>query len=208
MPTKYDTNPLDEDFPERVKAEAEAEMATRALPNYGAETRGFMGLSAEEQTRRLEADPLAYQAPFTGHAVPAVYAPSAIEGAYDPSERKVDKIGLPENILTAVPYIPWYLGLVASLIILLVVPKHEAKVRFHAAQGMAAHLGIFIVSMILGIIDGFSNFAAVGSFFFNLVTSIMLVVFAIKAWKGKPVHIESVEPLANWLEEKIGPIKT
>ena len=31
----------------------------------------------------------------------------------------------------------------------------------------------------------------------------MLVVFAIKAWQGKPVHIESVDDLTNWLEEKI-----
>lgn len=208
MPTKYDTNPLDPDYPERIKAEAEAEMATRALPNYGAETRGFAGLEAEDRTRRLESDPMAYHAPFAGQVVPGVYAPTAVEGSYDPSERKVDKIGLPENVLTAVPYIPWYIGLVAGLIILLVVPKHEVKVRFHAAQGMAAQLGVLIVSIGLGFIGNFSNFAEVGSFFFHLITSLMLVVFAIKAWAGKPVHIESVESLANWLEEKIGPIKT
>jgi hypothetical protein len=39
------------------------------------------------------------------------------------------------------------------------------------------------------------------------VTTIMLIAFAIKAWKGKPVHIETVDDLTNWLEEKIGPIK-
>ena len=36
----------------------------------------------------------------------------------------------------------------------------------------------------------------------------MLIIFAIKAWKGKPVHIESLDDLTNWLEEKIGPIKS
>lgn len=26
-----------------------------------------------------------------------------------------------------------------------------------------------------------------------------------KAWKGRPVHIESIEELTNWLEDKISP---
>jgi hypothetical protein len=43
------------------------------------------------------------------------------------------------------------------------------------------------------------------TFFFQLVTTVMLIVFAVKAWKGKPVHIESVDDLTNWLEEKIKP---
>ena len=42
-----------------------------------------------------------------------------------------------------------------------------------------------------------------GSFLFGLVTTIMLIVFAIKAWKGKPVHIAALDDLTNWLEEKI-----
>jgi hypothetical protein len=32
-----------------------------------------------------------------------------------------------------------------------------------------------------------------------------LIVFAIKAWRGKPVHIESVDDLTEWLEDKIKP---
>ena len=31
-----------------------------------------------------------------------------------PAERKVQPIGLPENIVTALPYIPWYIGLIAG----------------------------------------------------------------------------------------------
>ena len=209
MPTKYDTNPLDPDFPEKVKAEAAAEVATRALPYSGVETRRFAGAApTEEQTRRFASQEFsAYQAPYNGQYVPANYQAAGLADMDKSSSRKVDKIGLPENVLTAVPYIP-YLGMVAGIILLLLLPKSETKVRFHAAQGMAAHIGILIVSMILGIIGGTTDFAEVGSFFFKLVTSIMLVVFAIKAWKGKPVHIESVDSLTNWLEEKIGPIKS
>ena len=43
---------------------------------------------------------------------------------------------------------------------------------------------------------------------FTIVTTIMLIVWAIKAWKGKPIHIETLDDLTNWLEEKIGPIKS
>jgi hypothetical protein len=36
----------------------------------------------------------------------------------------------------------------------------------------------------------------------------VLNVFAVKAWKGEPVHIGIIEDLTNWLEEKIGPVKS
>jgi uncharacterized membrane protein len=76
-------------------------------------------------------------------------------------------------------------------------------VRFHAAQGLAAHLGILLVTTILGLIGNITNFANIGSGIFWIATTVMLVIFAIKAWKGKPVHIESLDSLTNWLEEKI-----
>jgi uncharacterized membrane protein len=210
MPTKYDTNPLDPEFPEKARAAA-AEQATQALPSTGAETRQ-LGQTAptEEQTRRFAAtDFTPYEAPYNGQYVPANYqAAGPAEVVDTSSSRKVEKIGLPENVLTAVPYIPWYLGMVAGIILLLLLPKSETKVRFHAAQGLAAHIGILIVSMVLGIIGNITDVADVGQFIFQLVTSIMLVVFALKAWKAKPVHIESIDALTNWLEEKIGPIKS
>jgi uncharacterized membrane protein len=95
--------------------------------------------------------------------------------------------------------------MVAGALILFLVPKSETKVRFHAAQGLAAHVGILIVTTILGIVGNITDIADIGNLIFTLVTSIMLIVFAIKAWQGKPVHIESVEPLTNWLEDKINP---
>ena len=53
------------------------------------------------------------------------------------SERKVAKTGVPEKWLIGLPYLPFSIGLVAGLILLLVIPKDETKVRFHAAQGLA-----------------------------------------------------------------------
>ena len=114
--------------------------------------------------------------------------------------------GVPEKWLIALPYIPFSIGLIAGLVLLLLIPKEETKVRFHAAQGLAAHVGILIVTTILGLIGNITGLAEVGSLIFTVATTIMLVIFAIKAWSGKPVHIEAVDDLTNWLEEKIGPI--
>lgn len=206
---KYDTNPLDPDFPEKARAAAvnADPQATQALPNSDARTRQFAGPApTEEQTRRFTgASP--YPSPYNGQYIPANYRAADLSDMDRSSSRKIEKIGLPENILTAAPYIPWYLGMVASLLILFLVPKSEAKVRFHAAQGLAAHIGILIVTTILGIVGNITDLADIGNFIFQIVTSVMLVIFAWKAWKGKPVHIESVDSLTEWLEEKIKPTK-
>jgi uncharacterized membrane protein len=210
MANKYDTNPLDPEFPEKAKAAA-AE-GHNDMPTYsGGETRRFPEVvPTEEQTRRF-ADPevAAYGNPYVstynGQYVPAQYNPQGFAAMNRSSNRKVDSVGLPENMLIAAPYIPWYIGMVAGLLILFLVPKSENKVRFHAAQGLAAHLGILLVTTILAAVGNVAGVANFGSFLFSLITSILLVVWAIKAWRGKPVHIESVDSLTNWLEEKIAP---
>lgn len=210
MPTKYDTNPLDPDFPEKAKAAAEGQ-ETQALPYVGAETRHFTNNEAtEEQTRRFGSpDVSAYAAPYSppynGQYPPAPYVGAGLADMGRSSSRKVAKLGLPENIMTAAPYFPWYIGMVAGILTLLLVPRHEAKVRFHAAQGLAAHLGILAVTTILGIISNVTDMANIGNGIFQLVSTIMLIIFVIKAWRGKPIHIEAVDSLTTWLEEKISP---
>lgn len=123
------------------------------------------------------------------------------------SVRKVGTTGLPEKWLVGLPYLPFWIGFVAGLILLLIIPKEENKVRFHAAQGFSAHVAIMIISAILAGVGRVtdSNF---GGFLFGAVTTVMLVVWAIKAWRGRPVHIAALDDLTNWLEEKIGPIKS
>ena len=201
---KFDTNPLDPSFPERVQREAE----TVPLPQNKFKTAEFAPPSVtEEQTRRFnDANFGDYNAPYNGQNIPANFQTARLADMNQTSSRKVSKIGLPENILTALPYLP-YVGLVAGIVELFVVPKSEAKVRFHAAQGLAAHIGIWIVSTILGGIGDIRGFglADVANWIFHLVTIAMLVVWAIKAWRGKPVHIEWVDDLTEWLEEKIKP---
>ena len=95
--------------------------------------------------------------------------------------------------------------MIAALLLLFVLPRSESKVRFHAAQGLAAHVAIWIVAAVLGGFSGFAGIGSAASGIFTAVTSVMMIIFAFKAWKGRPVHIESVDFLTNWLEEKISP---
>ncbi len=199
---KFDTNPLDPLFPEKIK-----EAKTDVLPKNQFKTGAFPPPSVTEQeTRRFDGENFnAYQTPFNGQNVPANFNTTNLAGMNKSSSRKVAKIGLPENILTALPYIPFYIGMISGLLILFFVPKSETKARFHAAQGLAAHIGILIISAILSGAGNITDLARFGGRIFALVTTIMLIVFAVKAWRGKPVHIESVDDLTEWLEEKIQP---
>lgn len=207
MAKKFDTNPLDPDFPQRAKAAA-VSTSKQQMAYKTAEFPGSPSSVTEEETHKFgEADFQAYWQTNQQPAAPLYRAPafSAMNAA---SDRKVEKVGMSEKWLIAMPYLPFSIGLVAGIILLLIIPKEENKVRFHAAQGLAAHVGILIVTTILGIVGNVSDFAGVGDGIFYLVTTIMLIVFAIKAWQGKPVHIEAVDDLTNFLEEKIGPLKS
>ena len=208
MPKKFDTNPLDPDFPEKAKAAAASSYeAPPKTPFSTAEFPTTPSSITEDETRRFsDADFSAYS--YSPPQPVAVYQPASMADMNRASERTVAKAGLPEKWLIGLPYLPFTIGLVAGLILLLILPKEETKVRFHAAQGLAAHVGILIVTTILSIIGNVTDLADVGRVIFTIVTTVMLVIFAIKAWKGKPVHIETVDDLTNWLEEKIGPIKT
>ena len=199
---KFDTNPLDPTFPEKIK-----EAETVVLPKNQFKTAEFPPSSVtEEQTRRFEDINFnAYESPYNGQNIPANFRTTNLADMNKSSSRKVSKIGLPENILTALAYIPFWIGLIAGLLQLFFVPKSETKVRFHAAQGLAAHIGIFIVGAILSGMSNFLPFANAASKIFWIVTTVMMIIFAVKAWRGKPVHIESVDDLTEWLEDKIKP---
>jgi uncharacterized membrane protein len=199
---KFDTNPLDPLFPEKIK-----EAQTTALPNTNAETQKFADpIDTEEQTRQFnQANFGAHQSPYGGQQIPTSYQTTQLTDVGKTSKRKVAKVGLPENIMTALPYLPIWLGLVAGILELVFVPKSEAKVRFHAAQAAAAHIGILIILAILDSVDSFMPFANMAYKIFWVVSTVMLIVFCVKAYRGKPVHIETVDDLTEWLEDKIKP---
>lgn len=199
--SKYDTNPLDPEFPDQSGA-------TERLGQGTAQTQAFPPPPTEERTQRFAPQYQQYpqyQQQFTGQYAPAYYHQGHFSNVGDTSSRKVEKVGLKENIVTALPYIPWYFGLVAGLVLLFILPRSEGKARFHAAQGLAIHAAILGITTILSAIGNIAGPARAANIIFQIVMTVMLVIWTIKAFKGRPVHIETVDSLTNWLDEKIDP---
>lgn len=199
MAKKFDTNPLDPEFPKKAAESQKDETAYKLT----AETQHFPGnVITDEQTRKFQ--DAQYQPMFNppNYQPPAVYHTTQFS-EIQPIDRKVDKVGLPENILVALPYLPFGIGLIAGLIELLIVPSTEPKVRFHAAQGFALHIGILIITSILGFVDNFSGWVGLGNSIFWISMVVCSIYWAVTAYQGKPIHIESVDDLTNWLEEKV-----
>ncbi len=211
MPKKFDTSPLDPEYPEKAKAKT-ASVGGYTSPQSRFKTAEFPTPPAsvtEDETIRFDEARLNAQAFHgAGNVAAPLYQPPAGLPMNQASDRKETRTGVPEKWLIGLPYLPFSIGLVAGIILLLVIPKEETRVRFHAAQGLAANLGILIVTTILGIVGNVTDLAKLGSLIFTLISTVMLVIFAIKAWQSKPVHIQTVDELTNWLEDKIGPIRS
>ncbi|HEV7643816.1 MAG TPA: hypothetical protein VGO50_07750 [Pyrinomonadaceae bacterium] len=203
MASKYDTNPLDPDFPKKAGHSQQTEF----LPNLDAETKAFSAsatarATADEPTRRYDNPNFAqYSSAYAEPQGGPMYQTTRLSTPEKPTNRKI--VGLPENLLMIAPYAPFSIGLIAGILELLFVPQSESKVRFHAAQGLAAHIAILLVYVVLGVIGEITNVVKIGSFIFGLVTTIFLVVTMIRIWKGKAAHFESLDGLTNWLNDKI-----
>jgi uncharacterized membrane protein len=175
---------------------------------------------AYQPPRAPEAPPFRAQ-PFTGfgagpHQPPATTTPpspgpsSPYQNPYQPhaapGSRPVTRLGLPERVANVLPYIPFYIGLVAAIIELAVVPRHETRTRFHAAQGLALHLAIVAGSVIFQIVRVATG-SGLGGTLFSLAAFIFLVVSAFRVWQGKSHHVAPLDEPARWLDEKISPMK-
>lgn len=194
MGKKYDTNPLDPDFPRN----AGHSQHTEALIEQAGPTTVFPSPAiTEEQTKRFSDLPVASYQPPSVDVDPPISAPIAVAEDRSPS-RRVPGLMFSERTLTALVYVPFTIGLVAGFIVLLLSSKSEMKLRFHAAQALAAHIAILVIGGLLSAVS--QDF---GAGIFGMVTTIMLIVFVFKAWKDRPIHIEAIEPLTEWLEEKL-----
>lgn len=123
-----------------------------------------------------------------------------------PSSRTVTRLGLPENVANVLPYIPFYIGLVASIIELAVVPRNETRTRFHAAQGLALQLAITVGLFIFQFLR-FATGSGFGRAVFWVASFIFLIYSAVRVWQGRPHHIAPLDEPARWLDEKIPPMK-
>jgi uncharacterized membrane protein len=149
--------------------------------------------------------PPAYQPPPQNFAQPT-YAPPP--GIYAPSspQRPVAGLGVGEKWVTALPYAPFYIGIVAAIIELLVVPRSEARSRFHAAQGLALQLCFLVFGFALrfvGLISG-SN---AGRILFGIAAFIFLVYSFFRVLRGDEYRLAPLSDATRWLDTKIDPKK-
>src|SRR5438128_9756398 len=173
---KYDTNPLDPDVARKTEevwgesggsATQEVKGATREVGSSVKDS-ARSNIYSEAPTRRYENPPL--EAPYPSIFVPPTYSPPAPYQpaapqyqppplSQQPTSRAIPGIGLPEKWAMMLPYAPFYIGVVVSLLELFLVPRKEVKVRFHASQALALHLAILIgetLFRVIGLASGSS----------------------------------------------------
>lgn len=203
---KYDTNPLDPDY---VKETDEMWGATRS--DLSRQTEEYPVDDATEAPTRRYDTPLnsSYPSVFVPPVAqpPKTQAATAPPAAFSqPTSRNVPGINVPENVALIVPYIPYYIGAVLAVAELFLVPRSEVRVRFHAAQGLAMHLFVIAVQIILNIIGGITG-SNVGSTFFSIATIIFFIISIIRVWKGEPHHVAPLDEPTRWLNGTIEPRK-
>ena len=212
MAKKYDTNPLDEDVLRRAQSELGETQPINAQTAevFEARTKSFKAAPTMEMpTQRYDnfnvAEP--YQSVFNNPMTNAPVSQAVQYHIERPTSRNVAGIGIPENVAMILPYLPFTLGAIAAVIELLTVAKTETRVRFHAAQGLALYLVWLLVSLVLSFIGSFSDFARFGSRIFWLAATIFFCVSIHRVWQGKPHHIEALDELTDFLNEKLKPRK-
>jgi uncharacterized membrane protein len=141
-----------------------------------------------------------------GRTAPMSGAPHASQRPAPPTSRSVAGIGIPENFALVLPYVPFYIGIVGALIELLLVPRSETRVRFHAAQGLALQLAMTAISFAFGIIGKLTG-STFGGKLFWLACFIFLIVSIIRVWKGETHHIAPLDEATSWLYQRVEPRK-
>lgn len=139
---------------------------------------------------------------FMQGAAPTSHVPRPAQ----PSSRTVAGIGIPEKFALVLPYVPFYLGIAGAIIELLLVPRNETRVRFHAAQGLALQLAILAIYLLLKFLGGLAG-SGLGSTLFSLASNIFLIVSIIRVWKGETHYLTPLDEATSWLYERIEPRK-
>jgi uncharacterized membrane protein len=112
-------------------------------------------------------------------------------------------LGIPEKWAVILPYMPW-IGIVASLVELFLVPRREVRIRFHASQALSLHIAILILSTILGVVGTISG-SDFGSLLFRTAATVFLVISMIRVWRGEPHRIAPLTEPADWFNKHIEP---
>ncbi|HKO96048.1 MAG TPA: hypothetical protein VJU86_03585 [Pyrinomonadaceae bacterium] len=216
--SKYDTNPLDPDVKkgtEEIWGRGDSGPATREIGGStneigsSASDAPRQSVYSEAPTRHFDNVPL--EAPYPSVFVPPTYSPPAPyqptptpfrSPTNQPSSRTVAGIGLPEKWAVMLPYTPFYLGVVVSLLELFLCPKSENRVRFHASQGLALHVAFMVFQTLFGVIGAITD-TSIGGSLFKFAAFVFLIISMVRVWKGEPHHIAPLEEPAKWFNEHI-----
>lgn len=215
---KYDTNPLDPDFVKNADKDRgddgnrpvtqPVRGATREVGS-AANEEARANIYSEAPTRRY--DKASLEASYPSVFVPPTYSPPAIYQAAQtptppvtqrPGSRTVAGIGLSEKWAMVLPYTPFYIGVVVSLLELFLVPRSEPRARFHAAQGLALHVAILMLQTAFAVVGAITS-TSVGSSLFKAAAFIFLIISMIRVAKGKPHHISALTEPAQWFNDHI-----
>jgi uncharacterized membrane protein len=223
--SKYDTNPLDPEVAKHTEEVWGQEEGAANTDQIKAPTRPVgrpanenprNGVQSEAPTRHFDNRPTdgSYPSVFvppTYAPPPAVYQPPP--SAYQqpviqaPASRTVEGLGISERWAMILPYTPIaYIGVVAAIIELILVPRKESRVRAHAAQGLALFAAIIAIELLfkaLGVVTG----SAAGATIFWLVSRIFLIISMIRVWQGATHRIAPLAEPAEWLNKHIDPRK-
>src|ERR1043165_1918936 len=197
--SKYDTNPLDADYPRRVEEEA------KKRPVAEAERTVSEVWPAEAPTKRYDSSiPVSY--PSVN--VPPSYPPkpvgvtSEMSAKAPSSTRAVPGLGLPENITNALPYAPFYIGAVAAVLELFLTPREETRARFHASQGLVLHLAAIAINTILNIVGGLTGSYTGEKIFWGISTAFFIIAL-IRVLRGENLHVAAADDAARFLSERL-----
>ncbi len=232
--SKYDTDPLDPDFVRQTETLSDGAATdgvggapskeARRDPHAEEPTRRFYEPPLQS-TQQHEGEkfstsypsvfvPPVYQPPqpsqrhnFTGGGA-APQTPGASQQSQSPnlkpSQRPIAKLGIPENIALVLPYVPFYIGLIASIVELLLVPRTETRTRFHAAQGLALQLVLIAGAIAFNVVEAITDNRLGGTLFW-LASTVFLIVSMIRIWEGKPHHLAPLDELTQKINSKFEP---
>ena len=137
---------------------------------------------------------------------PNIYQPPPMPVSQTPGSRKVPGVNISEKWANVLPYCPFFVGLIAGVIELLLVPRTERRTRFHAAQGFALQIALLAISAVFSALTAITD-SGIGSGLFRFAAFVFLIVSMVRVAKGKPHHIAPLDPATTWFEEKISPKK-
>ena len=229
--TKYDTNPLDDSVADKAEQSWGKSPGAPTDDISRGETTQIRGATHQPQgdeapTRRIDGPATSYPSIFIPPTAqsntyqpprvtpqnvyqppsappPAVYqAPPMPVAQWAQATHKVAGLGISEKWACILPYFPLYVGLIASIVELLLVPRAEGRTRFHAAQGFGLQLAILILGGAFSVINTITGSSA-GSSLFGAAATIFLVISIIRVAQGKPHHITPLADLTKWFNEKI-----